>query len=1459
MNDAWGATWYGHVDAYSSPSQKGYIWVTLKGSKFDGKFSNDVHDESSNNKYNWSSSADFTAQFYAKPKDGYSFKGWFDNASGTGTNYSSSTSNNCSYSCTLKATSKNESSPTNLTRYAVFTPNSNTAYAVKHYKQNVAGTGYDLADTDNLTGTTDTKVTPARKSYTGFTAPAGQEVNIDGDGSRVVEYYYPRNSYNLTWNLDGGTITTAGTPAGQVKYGATLSAPVPSKAGAQFNGWSPSVPATMPAEDIAFTAQWVSKYDFEMSGEDRSMKVDEELPNAFTFTHADNPVAHISDPDVVTYDAANNKLIAHQEGTTTIYFTQEATSTIQAGTSDTYTITVSKIANTLAVDDTHTMKIGETWTPVYSGKNSDAKLSFNNIHEEIATFDLASNTLTAHQAGTTTITFSQAETYKYTAASKSVVVTVNKKDNGFVWNVGGSYNWNQEIKNPFTSNNPNPITCVSNNKNIADYIDGNIYIYNVNGTATFTINQDATDIYNGINETRNVTVTKANNHVTYNAGQIDLKKGNSQTISFTGVPSQVSFSTSSTATAEKYYRVYWSTSASGKWTQVGDNHTNAKSVTESIDPSACAIKLEFEGGSGMISSRTGTFSNITITERREVKAHSATTIDFGECVKTADVKQETAYIDWYNVRPLTVSITGTDADQFEAVTTSVASSLDKYAENVPIEVKYKHTAAGTHTANLVVSNGTESTTITLKGTSKKQDPVITWKENLSPLQVNEVVNNPATAGAAVVKYECSDDYFLTVDNTNHSITAINPTQEGGITLKAYVEEDETWNYAEITCTIEITNLQRQIITWTDKLSRKFTETETISLTATSDAELPITYSLSGEGTYASLSGNQLTITGIGDGLYVTASQAGDETYYPAAMTKHLVVRDPSAACGKVLLADDYSEHTLKTGITSFSGVWTELSWNPANGEPGLLSCEIKEDGGLFTSGKIRVDEYYDGDWHEIQSYDVTTSYATKSNISIQRKSTKVRVGAPTGCTGTHYVKNIEVTQAKYAELSTESIDFGDVSVATKQQRQFTIHYSNLNNSLELALDQENTQFSIDKEFIGEDCGEFGTATVTVTYNAVAIRENETCTLTIKNSEYNKTIALKANVTKTSQTITWNPATTDLLTTDNVQFDATTSASTMGLSVTYSIPEEQQSIATIDASTGQLTIYTAGKISVTVSQEGSDLISPAVPVSKTFTITREIPDITTSPVATTSIRPTTLADLTLQGGEASQPGIFVWTDPTTTLKLGEHAYSVTFIPTNAVTYGENIFNINIVLDNQQQYISWDIEDKDYYCGEIISLASACSKATANDATTGLQVVFTVDDETLASIDGSELTTLKTGTPKITVGQPGNLTYLPATDVSKTIIIQPNVFTGEGGDDDWNNPANWKAGVPTDETPDASVKGDLTIQSDHKVNIFTIESGASVTIKNGATLTIEGSSAGRETYGDIIVENGGKLVI
>jgi len=156
------------------------------------------------------------------------------------------------------STSRSVTMPaSNVTYTATFAPNTNTAYTVNHYKQNLDGT-YPLTptETDNLTGTTGASVTPGRKSYTGFTAPAGQTVTILADGSRVVTYQYTRNSYTLTWALAGGSISEAGTAAGSVKYGASLTAPTVIKTGHTFASWSPAVPSTMPASDATYTATW---------------------------------------------------------------------------------------------------------------------------------------------------------------------------------------------------------------------------------------------------------------------------------------------------------------------------------------------------------------------------------------------------------------------------------------------------------------------------------------------------------------------------------------------------------------------------------------------------------------------------------------------------------------------------------------------------------------------------------------------------------------------------------------------------------------------------------------------------------------------------------------------------------------------------------------------------------------------------------------------------------------------------------------------------------------------------------------------------------------------------------------------------------------------------------------------------------------------------------------------------
>lgn len=152
-----------------------------------------------------------------------------------------------------------------LTITANWTANANTAYTVKHYKQKLDGT-YDATpdETDNLAGTTAASVTPARKSYDGFTAPAGQLVTILADGSLVVEYQYTRNSYTLAWDANGGDALSGDYSSGSIKFGAAITAPTtPTKTNFLFSGWhdgtSVVTPATtMPAGALTYTAQWVA-------------------------------------------------------------------------------------------------------------------------------------------------------------------------------------------------------------------------------------------------------------------------------------------------------------------------------------------------------------------------------------------------------------------------------------------------------------------------------------------------------------------------------------------------------------------------------------------------------------------------------------------------------------------------------------------------------------------------------------------------------------------------------------------------------------------------------------------------------------------------------------------------------------------------------------------------------------------------------------------------------------------------------------------------------------------------------------------------------------------------------------------------------------------------------------------------------------------------------------------------
>lgn len=76
------------------------------------------------------------------------------------------------------------------------------------------------------------------------------------------------NNYDLTWNLAGGTTTSAGTGIGSgvssntttsQAFGTALTAPTVTKTGYNFSAWSPAVASTMPAANTTYTAQWTAK------------------------------------------------------------------------------------------------------------------------------------------------------------------------------------------------------------------------------------------------------------------------------------------------------------------------------------------------------------------------------------------------------------------------------------------------------------------------------------------------------------------------------------------------------------------------------------------------------------------------------------------------------------------------------------------------------------------------------------------------------------------------------------------------------------------------------------------------------------------------------------------------------------------------------------------------------------------------------------------------------------------------------------------------------------------------------------------------------------------------------------------------------------------------------------------------------------------------------------------------
>lgn len=132
----------------------------------------------------------------------------------------------------------------------------NVGFTVNHYLQNVADNNYTLDKTEEVDGYTESEVGDGlAKAYPGFAALLyNTKAKVAADGSTVVEIYYDRNYYMMSFNLDGGY----GVEPIYARYGASVKVENPTKPGYTFNGWEPTVPTTVPAENTTYKAKWTT-------------------------------------------------------------------------------------------------------------------------------------------------------------------------------------------------------------------------------------------------------------------------------------------------------------------------------------------------------------------------------------------------------------------------------------------------------------------------------------------------------------------------------------------------------------------------------------------------------------------------------------------------------------------------------------------------------------------------------------------------------------------------------------------------------------------------------------------------------------------------------------------------------------------------------------------------------------------------------------------------------------------------------------------------------------------------------------------------------------------------------------------------------------------------------------------------------------------------------------------------
>ena len=849
-----------------------------------------------------------------------------------------------------------------------------------------------------------------------------------------------------------------------------------------------------PTASITLRANWVDKFDPVMTGANTILNVDGQQANAFTFNHVDNPTPHITvtsidpinngDGKVIEYDAANNKIIAHNAGTATIYFTQTETSTIKPGTSATYTYTVTKLTTSFT-GSAYNLKVDGTQTANYSYTNTSAAQPTANSNDDfyytidevsftnealnngtnLVTFNPANKQITACNAGTAKITLHQKETYKYTGAMTSFNVAVAKHNNTI--KIKGVANYSNSI---YVDSYDNGLTLTADNtdyanypitntqtagQDIATYYQGSNVVYSSYklGTATWTLSQPENYKYVAGSGSFTVTVAKAaeatNCYVLDKPDQKSIAKygdaddTQSQTYSWSDPGSVLKFKMWKYSGANDIGNSVFVYDANGneidkKEYSIGSMNTSETEYTISLSENARSVKFQNGGGSWASAGSFNTYIKaVTVTRKTWLNASDVTinrTAGGNPIYPSDGTGVGTLTINYSLANGGDLKITNDNPDKFSLSKTTI-SDVDCKTGTENITVSYTSDEAGTHYAHLVIYNQTYRKEVTLTGVTVKHEQTGNWKSGITPMalgiEVTEAYSSTLSSTNGVTYTVTSGTAVEIQDGKLVAVAA------GNATVLAHVDGDATYNDIESTIDITVTTKAVQYISWSQNLLHLEIGGANVTLTATAQSDSvcstngsrPIAYSIKdgGSSVVEIVNGNELKINGAGRAI-VIASQAGGadadgHDYLATSTEKQVVVRDPSAPC-EAFIYEQEQEYKFECGSLIADNKDSEISFGGR--EPGSYTFRYKGEkkNGAFSEyfdGTMSVEQYVGGEWRSVENLGKPTISSYKTTThTLDRSATKMRVKV-TDAKGYHYYTDCQVTLARYIEVKESGV------------------------------------------------------------------------------------------------------------------------------------------------------------------------------------------------------------------------------------------------------------------------------------------------------------------------------------------------------------------------------------------------------------------------------------------------------